>query len=408
MKRLLPLIVGLSLVSCDSGTKEAEGTSSETQTALQALADNVIEVPRGPGGARVPIASQTAARSAYTGRDACASGAAWSWVGFAQAEYYDGRPWWHQDSSFAWQSVRSELATDNHGNFVPGECPIGPLKARAVDRWRAQNGERASFEGVFWRDHDSGGMTFARWEGAIVYPSGFELRASILRSGPNLLLLPDTLLELSYSFAEGRYGFRFRYSPGLNGANWEGLDSAWNSIACVAILDRANSSRQVGSVCGSPGTSRWIIRDAKGNVLNPQRNPAIAIDDSMGVRVLSTRWDGDSLRVRFRVKTPPFSLRQTSRTRVVVGDTASLEIDCVTPEGMNARCPQPILFSDKEFAFTDTNFVGPEDGELAFFAQDLASRSMLRIELHREYRLPVYSQRHKVGTWWFQVPSREE
>jgi hypothetical protein len=251
-------------------------------------------------------------------------------------------------------------------------------------------------------------MTFARWEGAIVYPSGFELRASILRSGPNLLLLPDTLLELSYSFAEGRYGFRFRYSPGLNGANWEGLDSAWNSIACVAILDRANSSRQVGSVCGSPGTSRWIIRDAKGNVLNPQRNPAIAIDDSMGVRVLSTRWDGDSLRVRFRVKTPPFSLRQTSRTRVVVGDTASLEIDCVTPEGMNARCPQPILFSDKEFAFTDTNFVGPEDGELAFFAQDLASRSMLRIELHREYRLPVYSQRHKVGTWWFQVPSREE
>lgn len=36
MKRLLPLIVGLSLVSCDSGTKEAEGTSSETQTTVVA------------------------------------------------------------------------------------------------------------------------------------------------------------------------------------------------------------------------------------------------------------------------------------------------------------------------------------------------------------------------------------
>lgn len=38
MKRLILLLAGLSLVSCDSGTKEAEGTSSETQSSLQALA----------------------------------------------------------------------------------------------------------------------------------------------------------------------------------------------------------------------------------------------------------------------------------------------------------------------------------------------------------------------------------
>lgn len=38
MKRLILLFVGLFLVSCDSGTTQAEGTSSETQSSLQALA----------------------------------------------------------------------------------------------------------------------------------------------------------------------------------------------------------------------------------------------------------------------------------------------------------------------------------------------------------------------------------
>lgn len=47
MKRhILALALGLSLVSCDSGTKEADGTSSETQTALQALADNSFAIAR--------------------------------------------------------------------------------------------------------------------------------------------------------------------------------------------------------------------------------------------------------------------------------------------------------------------------------------------------------------------------
>lgn len=38
MKRLIPLFAGLCLASCDSGTKQVEGTSSETQTSLRELA----------------------------------------------------------------------------------------------------------------------------------------------------------------------------------------------------------------------------------------------------------------------------------------------------------------------------------------------------------------------------------
>lgn len=45
MKRLLPLLLaGAVLASCDSGAMQADGTSSETQTALQALADNSFAI----------------------------------------------------------------------------------------------------------------------------------------------------------------------------------------------------------------------------------------------------------------------------------------------------------------------------------------------------------------------------
>lgn len=56
MKRLIPLFVGLSLVSCDTGTKHTEGTSSETQTALQALADNAAAIAgRLPSSEQDPV-----------------------------------------------------------------------------------------------------------------------------------------------------------------------------------------------------------------------------------------------------------------------------------------------------------------------------------------------------------------
>lgn len=398
MKRLIPLFVGLVLVSCDSGTKEAEGTSSETQTALQALADNVREIPRGPGGGGMPNTPATAGRVAGDLDMDCRSTMAWTEGGWLQAEFYDGHNWMagvqESDSAFSWLTYRNELATDEHGDALPGWCPTGPMRTRASNRWRARNGEQAVFEGLFRRDRDSGGMTSVRWEGLLLYPSGFQLRSIITQFGSNLLLEPDTSQEWAYSFGEDRYGFRFRFSLGQDGTSWQQYETERDSIACAAILDHATSDRRVGSVCGTRSLSRWTIRDANGNVVPPRGTTMGAIDDSMGVRILSTGWDGDRLRIRFRVRTAPFALRQWSRTTLFVGDSLeSHKSPLLRPYG-------------KEWAFPDTNFVGPEDGELSFAAEELANRSILRVELKRVYRRPA-GDSSTIGIWRLPIPSRD-
>jgi len=47
MKVLLPIFAGLALASCDSSATQADGTSSETQTSLQVLADRLTLLPGG-------------------------------------------------------------------------------------------------------------------------------------------------------------------------------------------------------------------------------------------------------------------------------------------------------------------------------------------------------------------------
>lgn len=393
MKRLIPLCATLALVSCDSGTKHTEGTSSETQTALQALADNVREIPRGPGGTQAPLASPVAGRAMDVGESRCMDALRWIQGAWLQAEFYDGLDWfaWPKDTDavLAWRSVRNEFATDEQGNELSEPCPTGPMKARTSDMYRVRGGELVAYTGYVRRDGDSGGMTSVRWEGVIRYPSGFELRSTVVKSGPNLFVETDTLQEWTYSFEQGRYSFRF--SSGLPGNTWISRDSTF----CAAVLDHANFGRQVGSVCGTRNLSQWTIRDAYGAILPPQGVPAPAYDDSMGVRVLSTRWDGDSLRIRFRVRTAPFSLRQWSRTSIVVGDSSK--------EGASGSI-KPL---DKEFVFPDTNFVGPESVEMAFAAEDLANHPSLRVELIRVYWRPT-DYRSTIGTWWFRIPPRDE
>jgi hypothetical protein len=403
MKRLLPLLVGLSLVSCDSGTKHTEGTSSETQTALQALADNVREIPREPGGGAIPAASPVAGRLAVEGSAYTDCYSSWRWTqdGWFQWEFYDGHDWTkfspdpHPD--LLWMVSRNELATDPQGYPLVGTCPTGPMRARASNRWRSRNGELASFEGLFERARDSGGMTSSKWVGSIVYPSGFQLGATFTASGPNKLLEPDTLQEWSYSFGEGRYGFRFRFSLGQDGTSWQSWESENDSIYCAPILDRSNGGSEIGSVCGTRRLSRWTIRDANGFVVTPRGGALEAPDDSMGVRFLSTRWEGDSLRIRLRVRTAPFSLAQWSRTSIVVGDT-------LTESSYAAIKPKP---GDMEFVLPDTNFVGPETVELAFAAEDLANRSTMRVDLNRAYWRPT-ERPWTIGTWSFRIPPRED
>lgn len=62
MKALRFLIVALVLAACDSKTLEAEGTSSETQTELQALADSIAMI-HAPGQPNLPPVAGRALRA---------------------------------------------------------------------------------------------------------------------------------------------------------------------------------------------------------------------------------------------------------------------------------------------------------------------------------------------------------
>lgn len=398
MKRFFALALMLSVASCDSSMKAADGTSSETQSSLQALADNVQKTPEGPGMAS---GSSVAARGLSDSSASCGAEQQWTRYGWLQAESYDGSIWWELDttSEWAWKSVRNELALDAGGNPIEG-CHKGYISARAQQSQMSRTGVMSSFNGLYWRDRDTGGMTDALWEGAIRYPSGFALAVASRRKGPGMPMETDTLRETTYSFADGRYAFTFSSSDPVYGENvhqqeWmEAYAESRPMLWCVPIFDMHQGGAEAGSVCEELRDHSWVIRDRNGGVVSPAGSGVAPLDDSMGIRILSTRWDGDSLRIALRVQTAPFALRQWSRTTVLVGDSV----------GRSAWSTTGLAALDS-VSFPDTNFVGPRGADVALHRSALGGKAVLQVDLQRRYR-SIDGASSTIGTWFLSVPER--
>lgn len=99
MNRLSILFLSLAIASCDTSMKTTDGTSSETQTSLQALADNVRKVPA------IPSASSTGGTPGIAGRrqasDACPE--------YHQTERYWPDTLWGRGTGYAWHVARNRI-----------------------------------------------------------------------------------------------------------------------------------------------------------------------------------------------------------------------------------------------------------------------------------------------------------
>lgn len=400
MKRLLAIALTLSVASCDTSATTADGTSSETQTALQALADNVRREPEPPGGAGAG-ASSPAARKLSDDGDINCDGRAEQWTryGRLQAEQYDGNTWWANDSSKAWMSIRNELATDASGGPLADACPTGYMQALAEHRWRTLSGVLVEYHGRFWRDSGSTGMTNVVWNGTHRYPSGFMLKGRLSKWTDSEVVLEPAETDWEYSFGkDGRFAFRFRQSREEELRNRRGSDSA-DTSACVPVEDRWRGGAAIGSVCMNYRTGLWTIRDASGAILLPQASTGAAVDDSLGVRVLSALWDGDSLRIALRVQTAPFDLRQWSHTSVLIGDSLRRE------EWLVADMNHPGALFDSA-SLPDTNFVGPRRVDFVLHRAVLKGATSLQVDLMRKYKSVDVSPL-RIGGWWVRIPAPE-
>jgi predicted small secreted protein len=308
VRQFLTLAICALLAGCDTsatlGTDVRQaGTSSETQTALQELADNVRGTPAAP-------MTNAAARQMLTDdRDPeYWNNVADSWISSCWAQVEELVPSVSSHpygKGYIWYSVRNDCATDRSGAAIaPGYR--GFMQARAHQDRLDSSGYLENLDGLYWRNSDSGTMTNGRWWGTYSYPSGFVLDVDI-RVDPSRF--PDEgMIETSrrFSFEKGRYLILDEKS----------LDEARRT--CSPILDREQNA-EIGRFClDSFGTT--TVFDAIGNRVKP-RATSTQIHDSMGIRLLNQRIDGDTMRFELRIQTPETSYLKPVLTQLWVGGT---------------------------------------------------------------------------------------
>lgn len=311
MKRLLPLLVGLSLVSCDSGTRHTEGTSSETQTALQALADNVRSLPESPGiSLSVPAGQGFAGRGLDIGSPC--QGIGW----FGQVEdYWDDRlvslmP------DYKWHVARSErtICSADSSLFIGlesfrsnGDSLIWRID-HAVTVYRSGTGvwrfqEEASLSGGFrWifqekRVQEYYGKFNPQTDsseilGAVLTDDRIEVD---LMAGTMLNGRQDSILFLDLDTV----GFRY------------------------PVLDLARGRAKIGEFLRLPGR-RYEVRDLEGRLIAPLNPASPSPPDSMGLMLLSDASDPDSFRLSLRIQTIEPAKIAPAKTALILTD--SLEV----------------------------------------------------------------------------------
>lgn len=308
MKRLLPLVAGLSLVSCDSGTKHTEGTSSETQTALQALADNVRSLPESPGvSLSVPVGQGFAGRGLDIGSPCQGIG------GFGQVEEY----WDDRIISFMpdykWHVARSErtVCSADSSLFIGFQS--------------------------FWSRHDS--LTWRIDHAVTAYPSGsgvwrFQQEAS-LSGGFRRIFQEKRVQEYYASFnpqtdsseflrsvlTDDRIEVDFMAGTMLNGRQDSILFLDLDTVGFrFPVLDLTRGRAKIGEFLRLPG-KRCEVRDLEGRWIAPLNPASPSQPDSMGLMLLSDASDPDSFRLSLRIQTIEPAKIAPAKTALILTDS---------------------------------------------------------------------------------------
>lgn len=278
MKRLIPLFAGLSLVSCDSGTKHTEGTSSETQTALQALADNVRDIPS-PRAASMPQ-EIVAIASRGLGGFACPQ--------YDQSERY----WTDRSIGLAWDVDRSKTRTCGADSAV------------------------VEVFGMYRKLEDS--SVWTRTGSIVVFPAGNLVRRTVFETsfGGGFRLRHGEVERLDASFGpDGDDPYRlveltlsddrietnllsgeFVTKAGVPKGSADPEVHAFRS----PVLDLTNRRAVIGHFYQTKDGVE--VRDLQGVLVAPHLGAAKVFPDSMGARLLSLNQDGDSVVASLRLQ----------------------------------------------------------------------------------------------------------
>lgn len=372
-RQFLTTLAALVLAGCDLSSTAQDGTSSETQTVLQALADNLQSPPSLPfPGIRGSLAARTSTRS-----EVCSQAAeAWIHGGWYQFEAYDETTMRNRgDSRYAntlWMASLSEFATDSAGNRLHlSGCPSGYMQAKSQLHLRTRSGRFDSFNGLFWRSTGTGGMTDFHWTGSINYPTGLHLEYTGLGSGTDVLAEPLRRNEDTYFFPKGRVTFSFR---GGTERIVSKIAFETDSIECAQIFRQEKSEEAIGYVCRNLRSfdGPWVVRDSHGGLVANFETPITSADDSMGIRILSLDRREDSLVLEYQVKTVPYTLNRLIKTAIVI---------------RTASDPDAQFGVDTTLTSDSIPFGSPSryQSRIAIPSSALIGRDSLRVRLERAY-----------------------
>jgi hypothetical protein len=298
MKTILPLAlaVAILLAGCDTGTQA--GTSSETQTALQELADNVrtnpaLAKPTGP-------ANVTARKLASI--DSCV-GAELTWIqdGFWQEEVLpptivdQNDP----DPGSRWLARRVGLAVDRNGQ--PKVCGDGGY---FQVHWHQEildtTGGHSWATGIASGTDQIRGLDRFEYDLTSTYPTGFQMTWHEIDSTPQpsagwFNWKDFTQLEVYSSFGGGRY--RILRPVSIDTSRIPRFD-------CSPILDLKDGAKTVGHFCKGIERDSTLILDARDHRIPGNFLASHPIVDSMGLTILSATLGADSLRISLRIQVP--------------------------------------------------------------------------------------------------------
>lgn len=385
----------LILAACDtSSTQVAGGTTSETQSSLQVLADNV-KTPLNTG---IEVASKPAA--ARSGFDSTMEEALWIESQFLQLEVlpFDATEWpWmnaYRKPNALWQSCRFGPTTELDGSpKIPGIG--GYMQVKVAQSDLDSSGVLRRCTGTLYRNNGSHGMTDGDYTCSLLYPSDFSLVQQFHtnpREGDRWGNSQDVFSRRTATFSDGRYQFPIE-EPVMH------LDSStgtFTGFSCNPIRDRLQPDASIGSYCiydtmDMQGRLNETIRilDKDGVWIKPQRTTSSLPADSMGLRVLDWTLDNDSLRLHLRVQAPEATNLARPLNRIVCTGPFSKDLDSLAVEKgllLEWTVPKPLgdtLFIEFQRLYEVGIAINP-DHNLYHPTQKWGSVSRARIVLSKQ------------------------
>lgn len=305
MKRLILVFFGLFFASCDSGTKTTDGTSSETKTSLQALADNVRKVPATPSASSVEGSQVIAGR-----RHGIASCPEYQ----QQERYWPDNPHWGSPV-YTWHVARNKIVACTSDSTVLA----GYEEFRRADdssNWQAVSEITIHAAGnrVFRSSFES------ELGGGFIFRSR-EVEPQTASGGPD----PEQPWQfLERVVTDGRIEVNLLASEPLNPPS--PMDSTYDMDTIEyrsPIFDLTRGRMKIGNFFDLR-EGRVEVRDLEGHIISPRLGMRRVQPDSMGLRLIANTSDADSFRLSLRLQTLEPSGFASAATALVLTDSSGV------------------------------------------------------------------------------------